>query len=563
MKKLWKQLKSIKLFENSFLDLLLLTMLLFSTINCFILSKIWMLKLELTRIYVNIEEILTNHATFKTETTYIIGSFSTINYYSSLMIISGLLILFTFFLSRFAPRKTGVFLIIFSILGFDQFLQVFARFQYSNSAALALMLLNSFNGYKSYINPVFLILSTFTYLSTLITGLFLLTLPSTKFKKVSTKLDDVENQLSTQTEYQISKIFMILPFYGLFTIGFLGLSSFIIFILSYASSFINVVGSFIGFMLTIILSLFALHYLFSKIFEPIYPYTKFRRNSEYIVFGTFFLLSSINTIFYWLIQFDYDSILQNIIFKGFYGFKDVTKENLPSLVTFNYLVLFVIPLLVFIFILYVFKIRKKGKDSDKRKTKRMHTNFNRKKSLILSIFLIIVLGFPSNLAFQGNEILSVIHFENANVKDCFGLNGGSNRSLNIEELDLYENSSFRLTIKFEQNFDGVPEWLSFYPILFGLSGLIVDSNNDGFFDTLLNFTKLELVSRHPATDYALKKDSEGHYSINLYASSIYELKGSLDHSFFSGSEISVFLMLRSSGSYFLFLGKDAFSTIVT
>ncbi|MHA1955252.1 MAG: hypothetical protein ACW96U_15050 [Candidatus Heimdallarchaeaceae archaeon] len=459
---------------------------------------------------VNKEDLIANLGIIQNETNIMLGIMKDMEFQLGILVLSGLIILISIILARFHPRKTGLFLIIFSILRIDEFIRFQAQIQYSShGAGSAIMFLSAATMYNLEINPTYLILQFFIHLSLVFAGLFLLFLPLSEFRKEFTKSNNLEKIMKTPKEKFISRVTSFFPFFAIFSISLLGMliaANLQLLTLNWEASLFIIYLVFIILLITFFMGII---FLLNKIIEPIYPQNKSRKITEYIISASFFILLSVFIIFFWADQFDTISLTLNYILVNIFGKTGINPERKLVLSSLNYLFVFIIPLLLTSLVLY-FLMKRKIKIEKKAKQDSDFIDFitKTKKSHILTLFLLlIVFGFPSNLILQGSIIFSGLTITNTSASDSFGLKWNSSNIIQILDLEVFSNSS---------------------------------SDYNDFFDSRWNFSYLEIVPAETTYEYNIGNDTRG-YNFYLKNSGEYLLTGTFNESVVIGQKLNVFL----------------------
>ncbi|NPD88863.1 MAG: hypothetical protein HGN29_09060 [Asgard group archaeon] len=527
--------------EKRLNDILFLIPIFFSGIAYFFIPFIWIAKLEIKNTFVNKEDLIANLGIIQNETNIMLGIMKDMEFQLGILVLSGLIILISIILARFHPRKTGLFLIIFSILRIDEFIRFQAQIQYSShGAGSAIMFLRAAIMYNLEINPTYLILQFFIHLSLVFAGLFLLFLPLSKFRKEFTKSNNLEKIMKTPKEKFISRVTTFFPFFAIFSISLLGMliaANLQLLTLNWEASLFII---YLVFIILLIIFFMGIIFLLNKIIEPIYPQNKSRKITEYIISASFFILLSVFIIFFWADQFDTISLTLNYILVNIFGKTGINPERKLVLSSLNYLFVFIIPLLLTSLVLY-FLMKRKIKIEKKAKQDSDFIDFitKTKKSHILTLFLLlIVFGLPSNLILQGSNIFSSLTITNTSASDSFGLKWNSSNIIQILDLEVFSNSSFFININFTHSYHNIPLFMR-QDFIF-VNQIIVDSDYNDFFDSCWNFSYLEIVPAETTYEYNIGNDTRG-YNFYLKNSGEYLLTGTFNESVVIGQKLNVFL----------------------
>jgi len=529
----------------------------FTVIGYFFLPFLWLMKLEYTNVSISKEELILNLGSIESETNTLLGAMKNEEFQICIFIISGLLLLVSFILTRFHPRKIGLFLIIFSILRFDEFLRLQAQIQYSShGAGSAFMFLGKAIEYNLIINPVYLILIFSIHICLFLEGLILVSIPLSKFRKEIVLSFTSEKYTIKIKEEFISRATSILPFFCIYTISFLGMFGAANLLLSVL---INT-GSLIGLYLVHIIIAAGLFIVFivimKRIREPIINLSKTRRILEYISFSSFFLLTTFLTTFFWAEQLNSSSMTLNFILEKIFKLTGAVPEKILQISFFHYLLIFLIPFILALISYYFFYVRKMKKTEDTEEKEFIENSFRltkpKKSHISTLIFLFLILGLPINCICQGSNIFPVLTLTNFDGSDAFGLNWGSSKKIQFEDFVFYSNSSFEINIMFEYNYHNIPEFLR--QDFIWVDRMIVDSNNDSLFDTDWNFDFIEIKPSSSTMEYMVSNNTEG-YNFALYNSGSFQIRGIFNGTVFIGSTFNLLLVFyeKSSKNRFLVL----------
>ena len=551
------------LFENRLHDLFFLVPIFFSGIAYLIIPFIWIAKLEIQNIFVSKEDLLLNLGALQNETLTIPIIMKDMDFQLGLLVLSGLIIFLLIFQARIHPRKTGVFLVIFSVLRIDEFIRFQAQIQYSShGAGSAFMFLNTAVEYNSIINPVYLILQLCIHLSLIFAGLFLLFVPLSRFRKEETLLSSLVEDMKTSKEEFISRILSFLPFFSIFSFSFLGMfiaANLQFLTLDWTASLFPMYLIFIILLIGLFIGIIV---LLNKVIEPIYPQNKSRKIAEYAISSSFFILVSVFIIFFWADQFDAFSLTLNYILENIFGKIGIDPERKLRLSTLNYLFVFIIPLSLASFVFYyLVKRKRKIENKEEQESEISDLITKTKKGHIFALFLLlIVLGLPMNAILQGSEISSGLTISNVYASDSFGLKWNSSKIIQILDLEIFSNSSFIMHINFVHNYHNVPLLLrQDFTIV---NQLIVDSDNNNFFDSSWNFSKLDIVPSNTSYEYSIRNDTRG-YNFYLKNAGEYSIFGTLNETVLVSQSLKLFLSYKqfSEENEFIVLSNAVSITI--
>ncbi|MCG3261071.1 MAG: hypothetical protein H7644_15050, partial [Candidatus Heimdallarchaeota archaeon] len=208
-------------------------------------------------------------------------------------ILSAILVLTGFLLSRLYPRKVGLFSVFFAIYHIDELVRLIAQIQYSSHGlGGAIMFLGGANSYKYNLNVLFLFLTFFTPLLLFLKGVILIV--STKKTRSSS-----EHKGSNSKEELVDQTIAFIPFYGIYTFSLVGMfGSALLFTLPITGKFGHL-GIYFAYIFVTSGIFLILSKLQSKIKEPLIAKSRKIKIISLSIASIFFIAITLFTIFLW------------------------------------------------------------------------------------------------------------------------------------------------------------------------------------------------------------------------------------------------------------------------
>ncbi|MHA1201154.1 MAG: hypothetical protein ACTSQ4_01360 [Candidatus Heimdallarchaeaceae archaeon] len=474
----------------------------------------------------------------------------------AIYILSAILVLTGFLLSRFYPKKVGLFCVFFAIYHIDELVRLIAHIQYScHGTGAAIMFLGGANSYTNNLNVLFLFLIFFTPLLLFLKGVILIV--STK----KTRSSSEHKGLNSKKEL-VDQTIAFIPFYGIYTFSLVGMfGSAFLFTLPIIGKF-DPLGIYLSYIFVTSGIFLILSQLQSKIKEPLIAKSRKIRIVSLSIASIFFIVITLFSIFLWG-DLLFHSLLVSRLLKSSFNLdiSSISSEFLAGFILV--LLLFIIPLITsssLRFLIYKLKMRKKTDRTEeedkivKEVDKIVPVKYNKKvkiEQVISFILITLILGLPGNLIIQGEEVCDGWTVNNFDTADAFGMNWSSNSSIMIKEVELYENSTFVMEINFQYIYHNVPDFIRADIIM--VDSIVIDSDNNLLFDSFRLFSYIKIIAEEPQLEYSISNKSQG-YSFVLYKSGNYQIKGFLNTSFIVDSAINFVLTYYNDNAdpeYFL------------
>ena len=471
-------------------------------------------------------------------------------------ILSAILVFIGFLLSRFYPRKVGLFSVFFAIYHIDELVTLIAQIQYSfHGAGGAIMFLGRANSYTINLNVLFLFLIFFTPLLLFLKGVILIV----SMKKTR---NSSEYKESNGKEELVDQTIAFIPFYGIYTFSLVGMfGSAFLFTLPITGK-INLLGAYLAYIIVTSGIFLVLSKLQSKIKEPLIAKPRKVKIISLSIASIFFVAITLFSIFLWS-DLLFRNLLLSLILESFLNLNisAISSEFLAGFILI--LLLFIIPLIIsssLLFLIHKLKMRKKTNRTEeedkiaKEVDKIVPIKYNKKikvEQAISFILIILILGLPSNLIIQGEDVCNGWTVNNFEIAEAYGMNWSSNSSITIKEVELYENSSFVMEINFQYIYKNVPDFMR--ADIIRVDSIVIDSNNNSFFDTFKLFSYINITEEEPQLEYLISNNSQG-YSFTLQKSGNYQIRGFLNTSFVVDSTINFVLTYYNDNTdpeYFL------------
>ena len=471
-------------------------------------------------------------------------------------ILSAILVLTGFLLSRLYPRKVGLFSVFFAIYHIDELVRLIAHIQYSShGAGGAIMFLGGANSYTNNLNVLFLFLIFITPLLLFLKGVILII--STKKTRSSS-----EHKGTNSKEELVDQTIAFIPFYGIYTFSLVGMfGSAFLFTLPITGK-VGPLGIYLAYIFVTSGIFLILSKLQSKIKEPLIAKSRKIKIISLSIASIFFIAITLFTIFFWS-DLLFHNLLLSLILESYLNL-DISAISSEFLAGFiMVLLLFIIPLILsssLLFLIHKLKMRKKTDQTEeedkivKEVDKIVPINYSKKikiEKAISFILIILVLGLPSNLIIQGEEVCDGWTVNNFEIADAYGMNWSSNSSITIKEVELYENSTFVMEINFQYIYHNVPDFMR--ADIIRVDSIVIDSDNNLLFDTFRLFSYIEIIAEEPQLEYLILNRSRG-YSFVLQKSGNYQIRGFLNTSFIVDSTINFVLTCYNDNTdpeYFL------------
>lgn len=471
-------------------------------------------------------------------------------------ILSAILVLTGFLLSRLYPKKVGLFSVFFAIYHIDELVRLIAQIQYSSHGlGGAIMFLGGANSYTNNLNVLFLFLIFFTPLLLFLKGVILIV--STKKTRSSSEQKGVNSK-----EKLVDQTIAFIPFYGIYTFSLAGMfGSAFLFTLPITGKF-DLLGIYLAYIFVTSGIFLIFSKLISMIKEPLMAKSRKIKIILLSIVSMFFITITLFSIFFWS-DFLFHNLLLSRILESYLNLdiSAISSEFLAGFILV--LLLFIIPLIIsssLQFLIYKLKMRKKTDRTEeedkivKEVNKIVPINYIKKikiKQVISFILITSILGLPSNLIIQGEEVCDGWTINNFDIADAYGMNLSSNSSITIKEVELFENSTFVMEINFQYTFHNVPDFIRAEIIM--IDSIVIDSDNNLLFDSFRLFSHIKIVAEEPQLEYFISNNSQG-YSFVLYKSGNYQIRGFLNTSFVVDSTINFVLTYYNDNTdpeYFL------------
>ena len=471
-------------------------------------------------------------------------------------ILSAILVFTGFFLSRFYPRKVGLFSVFFAIYHIDELVKLIAQIQYSShGTGGAIMFLGRANSYTNNLNVLFLFLIFFTPLLLFLKGVILVV----SMKKTKSS---IEHKESNSKEELVDQTIAFIPFYGIYTFSLVGMfGSAFLFTLPITGK-INLLGTYLAYIIVTSGIFLVLSKLQSKIKEPLIAKPRKVKIISLSIASIFFVAITLFSIFLWS-DLLFHNLLLSLILESFLNLdiSAISSEFLAGFILV--LLLFIIPLIIsssLLFLIHKLKVRKKTNRTEeedkiaKKVDKIVPIKYNKRikvEQAISFILIILILGLPSNLIIQGEEVCDGWTVNNFEIADAYGMNWSSNSSITIKKVELHENSTFVMEINFQHIYINVPDFMRADNIR--VDSIVIDSDNNLLFDTFRLFNYINITEEEPQLEYLISNNSQG-YSFTLQKSGNYQIRGFLNTSFIVDSTINFVLTYYNDNTdpeYFL------------
>ncbi|MBA7476329.1 hypothetical protein ES707_11714 [subsurface metagenome] len=474
----------------------------------------------------------------------------------AIYILSAILVLTGFLLSRLYPKKVGLFSVFFAIYHIDELVRLMAHLRYSShSLGASIMFLGGANSYTSNVNVLFLFLIFLTPLLLFLKGVILIA--STKKTRSSS-----EHKRLNSKEELVEQTIAVIPFYGIYTFSLVGMFGCAFLLTLPITGKFNLLGVYLTYIFATSVIFLILSKLQSKIKEPIISKSRKIKIFSLSIASIFFIAITLFSIFFWNDElFYYLNFFYTLELTFNLDFSAISSEFLAGFILI--LLLFIVPLIIsssILFLIYKLKTRKKTDKTEeedmivKEVDKIVPINYNKKIKIeqAISIILItLILGLPSNLIIQGEAVCDGWNINNFEIDDAYGMNMSSNSSITIKEVELYENSTFVMEINFQYIHHNVPDFMRGDIII--VDSIVIDTDNNLLFNSFRFFSHIAITAEEPQLEYRILNSTRGKHFV-LYNSGNYQIRGFLNTSFIVDSTVNFVLTFsgfNADPEYFL------------